>query len=231
MKPEYRTDSPELVAEIQSQLEPQRIERMREVIAHRTRELTVLLEVIDKGHNQSAILRTCEAFGVFDVHIVESPRKKFRPNRKISKGSHKWLQLHRHRDNVEAVRHLQKQGFKVLASNLSDDAKPLHTFDLTQKTALLFGTELVGVAPETVEACDASFVIPMVGFVQSFNVSVAASISLHEAYRQRVERFGQMGDLSPEEQEQVFQWYLTQSIPRRILHELQRRQECPNLTK
>lgn len=223
--------SPQLASAILEQLEPRRIERMREVVAQRTRQLTVLLEVIDKGHNQSAILRTCEAYGVLDVHIVESPHKKFKPQRKISGGAHKWLNLHSYKHTVDAIHNLQEQGYKVLASNLSDDAKPLHTLDLTQRTALLFGTELNGVAPEAVEACDGSFIIPMVGFVQSFNVSVAAAMSLHEAYRQRLERFGQMGDLPADEQETLFQLYLTQAIPRRILHELQRRQTCPSSQK
>ncbi len=225
--PEFDVNQEELAVLVQ----PARLERLREVVEHRTQQLTVILEMVEKGHNQSAILRTCDAFGILDVHLVERPKKRFKPTKGQTQGVHKWLNMHRYTSTLEAVQHLKQQGYQVWASHLDPEAKPLPEVDLTGKIALLFGNEMEGILPETRAACDGSFVIPMFGFSQSFNVSVAAAITLYEASRQRLKQQGHLGDLTPEEKETLLKSYKARSISRRVLRELQRRESCSNPEK
>lgn len=214
------------IGELVSMLEPARVERLREVIEHRTESLVVVLEILDKGHNQSAILRTCDSFGVHTIHLVQGSRRKFRPTKGMTQGVHKWMNLHQHTDTLQAAQQLKEEGYSLWASNLNPNAKQVWDVDFTGKTAILFGNEVEGVSPETQAICDGSFYIPMFGFSQSYNVSVAAAITLYEASRQRLHDKGQLGDLSPDQKESLMHSYATRSLPRRVLRELQRRISC-----
>lgn len=200
-----------------------RLARFREVLANRTRQLTVVLEALHKGHNQSAVLRSCDAFGVQDVHVIESEELRFRPCTSISSGSDKWLTLHRYREVGEAVAQLRARGYALWASSLDEGACTLSQLDLTGRVALLFGNERDGLSQELLGESDGCFRIPMFGFAQSFNVSVAASIALHEAVRQRVERWGKNGDLSLEEQECLLQRFTEKSVKPRVLRHFLKR--------
>ncbi len=202
---------------------PRRFDRLQQVVQGRTRQLTVAMEMVDKGHNQSAIMRTCDAYGVQEVHIVEREGIKFRPSRMVTQGVHKWLDIHRHASTPEAIAHLRAKGYMVWASSLQPGATLLPDLDLTGRIALLFGNEIEGLEEESLALCDGAFVIPMVGFSQSLNVSVAAAITLFEAYRQRLQRFGQMGDLSESEREELMESYLARATDKRVLKAAQGR--------
>jgi tRNA (guanosine-2'-O-)-methyltransferase len=177
-------------------LAPERKARIDEVVANRTRTLTVVLEAFCDPQNVNAVLRTCEAFGVQDLHVVEGPMKPYDRNKKISQNADKWLDLRRWTSTGECLRHLRAEGFAVYATHLGDGARTLDALSFAGKVALVFGNESRGVSAEALQLADATFAIPMRGFVQSFNVSVAAAISIAKAVERREAERGRHGDLS-----------------------------------
>ena len=161
--------------------------RMHEVLAKRTRYLTVVVEDIYQPHNASAVLRTCDGFGVQDVHIIEN-RNEYRLNPGVELGTAQWLTLHRYRgvgDNTPtAIDSLRAAGYRIVATTPHTDQVALEELDLARgPVALLFGNELDGLSETALEAADEHLVIPMYGFVESFNISVSAAIVLHHLTR------------------------------------------------
>ncbi|THB70856.1 MAG: tRNA (guanosine(18)-2'-O)-methyltransferase TrmH [Gammaproteobacteria bacterium] len=164
-----------------------RLNRMRNVLDKRQLDLRVLLEKVHKPHNLSAILRSCDAVGVNQVHAI-LPDEMYRVNRRHSAGNGQWVDVEIHDDSVSAIKDLQIQGFTVYAAHLSDDAVCYTSVDYTQPSVVLLGTEKYGVTPEASAAVDKNIVIPMMGMGQSLNVSVAAAVILYEAQRQRAQK-------------------------------------------
>jgi tRNA (guanosine-2'-O-)-methyltransferase len=160
--------------------------RVRAVLDKRQPDLTVLLEHVHKPHNLSAILRSCDAVGVLEAHIVALEGRVPTFN-ETSAGSDKWLPLHQHQSTESAFSNLRQRGFKVIAAHLSDTALDYRQWDYNQPTAVLLGAEKWGVSSQAAELADAHIIIPMQGMVQSLNVSVAAAVVLFEAQRQRLE--------------------------------------------
>jgi tRNA (guanosine-2'-O-)-methyltransferase len=163
---------------------PERFAKLRAVLDRRQPDLTVLCEDVHKSHNISAILRTCDAVGVAELHAV-SPGGEFARHRMVSGGSRKWVRSRVHRDIGDAVRQLHAEGFQVVAAHLSENATDYRGWDFTRPTALLLGAELLGVSDRAAALADAHLVVPMRGLVESLNVSVAAAVILYEAARQR----------------------------------------------
>lgn len=189
-------------------LTSERLMRLRDVLSRRTRYLTVVLEAVDDGHNQAAVLRSAEAFGVQDVTVIEGD-KPFAPSKGVTQGSHKWLTIRRAPDIETAVRMLHGAGYQVCATYLGEGAVPIDDVDLSQPTAILFGNEHSGISEEAVRLADGTFYIPMAGFVQSFNISVAAAITLHVLTRKARQVAGDKYTLTPAEQRELFlQWVL-----------------------
>ncbi|YAI81950.1 MAG: tRNA (guanosine(18)-2'-O)-methyltransferase TrmH [cyanobacterium endosymbiont of Rhopalodia sterrenbergii] len=164
---------------------PKRYHRLRQVLDRRQPDLTVLTEDVHKPHNLSAIIRTCDAVGIFEVHSVnvtaESPTFS-----QVSQGSEKWIFLNTHSDTKTAINHLKKQKFKIYAAHFSSISLDYRQIDYTQPSAIIFGAEKWGVTEEAAQLADEHIVIPMLGMVQSLNVSVAAAVILFEAQRQRL---------------------------------------------
>jgi tRNA (guanosine-2'-O-)-methyltransferase len=177
-------------------LVPERRARIDEVVANRTRTLTVVMEAFCDPQNVNAVLRTCEAFGIQELHAIEGPMKPYDRNKKISQNADKWLDVHRWRSTAECLGKLRADGFAVYVTHLDPGARPLGELSFAGKVALVFGNENRGVSEEAVRLADATFAIPMRGFVQSFNVSVAAAISLAKAVERREIERGRHGDLS-----------------------------------
>ncbi len=169
--------------------------RVDEVVQHRTRTLTVVMEAFGDPQNVNAVLRTCEAFGVQELHVVEGPMKPWDRNKKISQNADKWLDVRRWGSTRECLGHLRAEGFAIYATHLDERARPLGELSFAGKVALVFGNEHRGVSDEALALADASYAIPMRGFVQSFNVSVAAAISLAKAVERREAERGRHGDL------------------------------------
>lgn len=164
---------------------PRRYERIKRVLDRRQPDLTVLTEDVHKPHNLSAIIRTCDAVGVFAVHAVN--RHSDTPTySQVAQGSEKWVKLHSHSDIKTAIKYLQQQ-HQVYAAHLSDTAIDYRQVDYTQPTAILLGTEKWGVTEEAADLVDGHIIIPMQGMVQSLNVSVANAVILFEAQRQRLQ--------------------------------------------
>jgi tRNA (guanosine-2'-O-)-methyltransferase len=163
-----------------------RAEKLRRALSLRQPDLTVVLENIHDPHNVSAILRSCDAVGVLRVELLYNVEKFPRIGKKSSSSANKWLDQRRHSSVADCYACLRNEGFRVYATRLGEATASLYDLDLSRPSALVFGNEHRGVSGEAAELADGNFHIPMVGMIQSLNVSVAAAVSLYEAYRQRV---------------------------------------------
>jgi len=163
---------------------PRRFERIKNVLGCRMRNLTVLVEDVNKPHNLSAILRTCDAAGVFEANFI-SKRNAVKTFNSTAQGSQKWVKLHNHESTIKAISDLKNKGFKLYGTSLNNESVDYRDFDYSQNTCFVLGAEKWGLSNELISMVDQSIFIPMRGMVQSLNVSVAASILLFEAIRQR----------------------------------------------
>lgn len=163
-----------------------RYQRIKHVLTRRQTDLTVCLEDVHKHHNLSAIVRTADAVGCHHVHAVWAEKQKWLTNN-TSGGSKNWLDTHLHRNIDDAVSVIRKQNphVQVLATHLSEDAVDFREIDYTKPTAIIVGQEKTGISEKALQHADQNIVIPMLGMVQSLNVSVAAALILFEAQRQR----------------------------------------------
>ncbi|HBQ6685785.1 tRNA (guanosine(18)-2'-O)-methyltransferase TrmH [Klebsiella pneumoniae] len=159
-----------------------RYERICEMLARRQPDLTVCMEQVHKPHNVSAVIRTADAVGVHEVHAVW-PSSRMRTMASAAAGSNSWVQVKTHRTIADAVGHLKGQGMQILATHLSDKAIDFREIDYTRPTCILMGQEKTGITQEAL--ADQDIIIPMIGMVQSLNVSVASALILYEAQRQR----------------------------------------------
>ena len=165
-----------------------RIERLRAAAECRQPGLHLVLENVHDPHNVSAVLRTCDAVGVGGVHLVYTYEEFPKFGRTSSASAWKWLEIHQHATIQECYSALRALGCAIYATDLSDSATSLYELDLAQPVALVFGNEHLGVSPEASSLADGNLLIPMVGLVQSLNISVACAVTLYEAMRQRIER-------------------------------------------
>jgi tRNA (guanosine-2'-O-)-methyltransferase len=159
-----------------------RNELMDRVLNERTRYITVALENIYQPHNASAVLRSCDCFGIQDVHIIENSYQ-YELNPHVSLGAAQWLNLHRYdkldNNTAECITRLKSDGYRIVATTPDAKAIDIQDFDVSKgKFALLFGTEKFGLTPEACEMADEFIRIPMYGFTESFNISVSASLCL-----------------------------------------------------
>lgn len=167
----------------QTYMSPERYARIRHLLSQRQPSLTLCLEQLNKPHNVSAIVRSCDAVGVYEVHAVWDEKPQIRKS--TAMGSENWVYTKEHACIEDAVVHLKAQNMQVLVTNLSDTAVDFREIDYTQPTAIILGQEKHGATQEAVNSADQDIIIPMVGMVQSLNVSVAAALILYEAQRQR----------------------------------------------
>ncbi|BAP17741.1 tRNA (guanosine(18)-2'-O)-methyltransferase TrmH [cyanobacterium endosymbiont of Epithemia turgida] len=164
---------------------PKRYHRLKQVLNRRQPDLTVLTEDVHKPHNLSAIIRTCDAVGIFEVHSV-NVKAELPTFSQVSQGSEKWIFLNTHPDTRTAISYLKNQKFRVYAAHFSSKSLDYRQIDYTKPSAIIFGAEKWGVTKEAAQLADEHIVIPMLGMVQSLNVSVAAAVILFEAQRQRL---------------------------------------------
>ena len=188
---------------------PRRFERIKNVLNCRMKNLTVLVEAVNKPHNLSAILRTCDAAGVFEANFI-SEKDKVKTFNSTAQGSQKWVKLNNHETTISAVSELKKKGFKLYGTTLNERSTDYRNFDYSENTCFVLGAEKWGLSDQLISKVDESIFIPMSGMVQSLNVSVAASILLFEAIRQRESKslLPLKGEgLSAEEYEKtLFEW-------------------------
>lgn len=188
-----------------------RLQTFHSVLKNRTRFLTVLLEEIYQPHNASAAMRTCDCFGIQDVHIIEN-RNTFNPNPEIAMGSSKWLSINKNLSIIESIKNLKKNGYRIVATTPHHDAVFLNDFDLYKgKSALLFGTELTGLSKDALSMADEFIKIPMLGFTESFNISVSVAITLSN-FVDRLRSSTIKWELTPEEKNEILLQWLKESI-------------------
>ncbi|NMM50437.1 TrmH family RNA methyltransferase [Marinigracilibium pacificum] len=189
----------------------ERKELIEQVLSSRTRYLTLVLEDIYQTQNASAVLRTCECFGLQDVHIVEQGNK-FSVNRNIVRGATKWIDIHRYNhpesNNIDdCIAHLKKDGYKICATSPHSGAVDLPDFSPDEKTAFIIGHERHGLSQKALELSDVCLKIPMYGFTESYNLSVSAALILYDCI-QKLKNANKNIELSEIEKEELrYNWY------------------------
>ncbi|OXB24718.1 rRNA methyltransferase [Flavobacterium tructae] len=163
------------LAFLENILTDNRKERFLDVLANRTKHFTVAVEDVFQMHNTSAVMRSCEVFGIQELNIIEQRFGK-RIDKEIALGAQKWVDINRF-DTVEGcMTSLRNQGYQIIATTPHENDCLIQDFDITKPSALFFGTEKDGLSPEIMEQADGFLKIPMVGFTESLNISVSAAI-------------------------------------------------------
>lgn len=147
------------------------------LVQNRTRHITVVLEDIFQSHNASAVLRSCDCFGLQDVHVIED-RNQYCPNPDVAMGSNKWVDYYKHHDILATYDELRAKGYKIIATLPHENDTMITDLDVSQPTALVFGTELTGLTQQAIDHADGYVKVPMYGFTESFNISVCAALSI-----------------------------------------------------
>lgn len=188
-----------------------------ELIQKRTKYLTVVLENIYQPLNASAVLRSCDCFGIQDIHVIEN-YNEFKPDREVAMGASNWLTVNRYDMNenntLDCIQSLKNKGYRIVATSPHNSQTDLINFDLSKgKTALFFGTELEGLSDVVLENADEHLHIPMYGFTESFNLSVSVAICLYEM-RMKMEKENIKWQMTEDEKNQVLLNWLRYSIDR-----------------
>lgn len=200
---------------LQEFITPEKANNLKKVLENRTRYLTVVLEDIYQPQNASAVLRTCDCYGIQDVHIIEN-QNKYRINPDVVLGADKWLNLYRYNkkksNTTDVIKSLKNDGYRIVATSLQNNSIPIDDLDLKQgKIALIFGTETRGISKEVIKNADEFLKIPMYGFTKSFNISVSAAIILHHL-TEKLRNSGFQWKLSEDEKDDILFEWLQKSI-------------------
>ncbi len=192
-----------------SYLTASRIQRFEDVIQHRTRYITYVIEDVFQVHNASAVVRSCDCFGIQDLHVIES-RNTYVTDKNIALGAGKWVNIHKYKDventTSNCLTHLKKKGYKIAATTPHENDFTLSTIPLKEPLAIVFGTEKNGITQEVKDNADYFLKIPMYGFTESLNISVAAAITAQNLYeRMKAEHIDWKMSLE-EENELRMQW-------------------------
>jgi tRNA (guanosine-2'-O-)-methyltransferase len=165
---------------------PEREERLKYVLGKRQDDLTVVLENVFDPHNISAVMRTCDAVGIQDIHVLNTKISKHKKwGARSSSSAAKWLTIHQHSDAALCFAELRKKFPLILTTHLSSSSVSLYEIDFTGPVALVFGNEHDGVSEEIRTMANGNFIIPQSGMIRSLNISVACAVSLYEAFRQK----------------------------------------------
>ncbi len=167
----------ELLSHLETYLTDRRLRRFEEVLSERTRHFTVAIEDIYQLHNTSAVLRSCDIFGIQDVHMIEE-KYSDRIDGEIAMGAQKWVNVIKHSSAVDCVEYIKNKGYQVVATTPHHDECHLNNFNINKPSCFFFGKEAEGLSPEILESSDAFLTIPMHGFTESLNISVSAAIIL-----------------------------------------------------
>lgn len=167
------------LAYLEGILTENRKERFLEVLKNRTNHFTVAVEDIFQFHNTSAVMRSCEVFGIQELNIVEQRFGKD-IDKEIAMGAQKWVDINKYDTIGNCIDTLKEKGYQIIATTPHNDSCLLHEFDVTKKSALFFGTEKEGLSEEVMSKADGYLKIPMVGFTESLNISVSAAIIIQD---------------------------------------------------
>jgi len=171
--------SPEQRTFLESLLSGQRIDNLRRILNARLEDIVVVLDNLFDPHNMGAIVRTVEALGIQDVHVIERDTP-LDLSCKVTKYSHKWVSIHTYENVRSCVDCIRKNGFQIVVAQMTETAVPIHDFEIfpDSKIAIVMGNEHAGASEEICQLADAHVIIPMYGFTESYNVSVATALVL-----------------------------------------------------
>lgn len=201
----------EVAAALFPHLSESRVDRIDDILRGRTYDVAPVVEGVINTGNVSAVMRTAEGLGFQPFHVVLND-VPFKHSSRTTQGAQKWLDVYMWDTTPECVSHLKQNGYTVVATALTDSAIPLEEVDFTRKTALVFGNEAKGCTEAMLEAADQTCILPSPGFVQSYNISVAAAMSLYAAFAARVRAFGQNGNLNETDMERLRADFYVRSV-------------------
>ena len=204
--------STEVYQEIFPLLTPERQAKIQHVIEGRTFNINVVLENIYDRGNASAVMRSAEALGLVQVHAIE-PGTKFKESQRTTAGADKWVELQRWKETASCVAELKRQGKQIIVTSLQANSKHISEVDFTKPSALVLGNEKDGASEEIIKAADVCVVLPMVGFTQSYNISVAGALCFYHIYSDRMRRQGFHGDLTDSQKQILSAHYALRTIP------------------
>jgi tRNA (guanosine-2'-O-)-methyltransferase len=208
------TTKKELISYLSNLISDNRKEKFNEVLHCRTRYISVVLEDIYQPHNASAVLRSCDIFGVQDIHIIEN-RNTYTVNPDIALGSAKWLSLHKYKNNdnntLTCLKSLKEKGYRIVATSPYEKYPTLDELSIEQPIALVFGTELTGISDTIVKHADEFVRIPMYGFTESFNISVCAALCLHTLIN-KLHKSDKSWKLNDDEKDEILLQWLKKTI-------------------
>ncbi|MGN6106743.1 MAG: TrmH family RNA methyltransferase [Kofleriaceae bacterium] len=191
---------------LEPMLTPERIARIDGVLAARLRSVVTLVEDTYDPHNAAATIRTTEAIGLGELHVIE-PEARFSAARGVTRGAHKWIDLHRWRQAEDAIGALRARGFRVYAT-LPGASHTIEDVDVTHPIAVAFGNEHAGLSDRAIAACDGALGVPMFGFTESFNLSVTVALAMSRIAARRRAAIGALGDLEdPVRRELRARWF------------------------
>lgn len=190
-----------------------RLARISDVVSNRTRTVVSVVEGAANMGNVNAVMRTAEGLGFFEFHLV-SGGEALKHARRSSQGAEKWMDITSWDSSFDCLHDLKNAGYKIVTTSPDSKAEPLDVIDFTHRTALVFGNELDGVSEEAMRMSDVIARVELAGFVESYNISVAAALCLYHAYRDRMSRRGCQGDLGQEEMDVLTAVYAMRAVQR-----------------
>ncbi|MCB1145866.1 MAG: RNA methyltransferase [Leptospiraceae bacterium] len=182
-----------------------RKEKIARVLAQRTRSLVAVVEDIYDPHNANAVIRSCDAFGIQELHVIEN-RNKFRVSARVASGSDRWVELHRYSTAEECITKLKQRGYQIVATTPHGNTVSLSDFVPKQPTAILFGSEHLGLSETALASADLRLKIPMVGFCESLNLSVSAATTLYTLNEKMIQQKLRKPLSEPDAQEVELKW-------------------------
>lgn len=209
-KPGHFASVETIMQKIWPVLTPERQKKIESVTSKRCFSISVVLESIYDRGNISAVMRTAEGLGFSNFHIIETA-EKFKNSQRVTQGADKWVEQKKWKSSKEAISYFKDNKIRLCVTSL-EAAKPLHEIDFSTPLALVLGNEKDGVSKEMLEAADERVIIPMPGFVQSFNISVAGALCLYQIYQSRLHQLGQNEDVTPDQIEILKAMYALRTL-------------------
>jgi len=196
----------DLTAHLEQFVSSNKQQKINAVLQNRTNHLTLVLENIYQPQNASATLRTAECLGIQNIHVIEKTNT-YRPNKDISLGSSKWVDIHRYPDSSDCFAELRSQGYRLIVTSPHETGQLPETLEIEPKSALIFGTEMDGVSKMALEQADAVLRLPIYGFAESYNLSVSVAMTFYTLI-QRLRHSCVNWQLSPQQKQQLrLDWY------------------------
>jgi tRNA (guanosine-2'-O-)-methyltransferase len=198
LSPKLTVDEKLVLKHLWPLLTEERRLRIEKVVQSRCFSNVVVLENIYDRGNSSAVMRSAEAFGLGQIHLIELG-EKFKESQRTTAGADKWVELKKWKSTQSCIQALKEQGKQIVVTHLDSTSKPISEVDFSKPSALVLGNEKDGVSAEMIEAADHRVLIPMEGFVQSYNISVAGALCFYQMYLSRQAKVGKNGDLNLEQ--------------------------------